>query len=252
MHPSTSVRPRLERRLHLHGFWVDALLAFDANRAATVMNGIPPVKVLPVPMSDTAARKVAVTLPIEAAAPVPVDDVAPAVPLVNPLADLMNAHVLRDGEIVLMVLKPSLWFVLLNGLRFIAVVLIGMTLAKVFNRPLPGTTRAYLELGVLLIVARLSWAAMQWVGRLYVLTDRRVLTISGVYRMDVFDCPLRKVARTRVYQVFRDRLVRVGTIEILPQDETTPAGLWQTVARPIEVRERLVAAIDRAKTCGLG
>src|SRR6478735_5083485 len=43
---------------------------------------------------------------------------------VTPLGALLARHIVRDGEVVLLVLKPSLWFILLSSLRFIAVVLI--------------------------------------------------------------------------------------------------------------------------------
>src|SRR5687767_2136535 len=41
---------------------------------------------------------------------------------VTPLGALLARHVIRDGEVVLLALKPSRWFILLSSLRFIAVV----------------------------------------------------------------------------------------------------------------------------------
>ena len=43
---------------------------------------------------------------------------------VTPLGALLARHILRDGEIVLLALKPSLWFIPLSSLRFIAAVAI--------------------------------------------------------------------------------------------------------------------------------
>jgi len=42
------------------------------------------------------------------------------------LATLLTRHVLRDGEIILLILKPSLWTILFNSLPAVAAALIVM------------------------------------------------------------------------------------------------------------------------------
>lgn len=166
------------------------------------------------------------------------------------LATLLASHILRDGELVLLILKPSVWFILLSSLRFVALALIIIIGAKIFNQHLAGPYRGYAELGTTLIVGRLMWGTLVWMGRLYILTDLRILSINGVFNVEVFDCPLRKVARTRLMRGVEDRLVGVGSIEIIPQDESYPFGLWQTVARPKLVHQQIVATINRARQGG--
>jgi hypothetical protein len=61
---------------------------------------------------------------------------AAAPPFSPSLATLLATHILRDGELVLLILKPSFWFVLLSSLRFIAIVLILAMAAKVFDAQL--------------------------------------------------------------------------------------------------------------------
>ena len=167
------------------------------------------------------------------------------------LATLLSAHILRDGELVILVLRPSLWFILLSSLWFIAVALLFMIAGKVFDARLPGPSRAYVELGVMAIACRIIWATLQWTGRLYILTDMRILSLSGVFNINVFDCPLRKVARTRLLRTVPEQALTVGTIEIVPQDDTAPFGLWQNVSRPRQVHEQIIATLRRAKQ-GLG
>ena len=53
-------------------------------------------------------------------------------------------------------------------------------------------------------------------------------------------------------RTLKDTLVNIGQIEIIPQDEQLPIGVWQSVARPHLVREQIVAAIRRAKHTGRG
>jgi hypothetical protein len=170
------------------------------------------------------------------------------------IATLLTSHLLQDGEIVLLILKPSLWFILLSALRFIAIVLIVMIAAALLNRSqvLPGRNLAYQELGVFVLAGRVMWAVLQWMGRLYILTDLRIIRLSGVFSLEIFDCPLRKVARTRLVRSMRERLTATGTIEIIPADDSLPIDSWSTIARPVQVHEQVVAAINRAKQGGCG
>lgn len=164
-----------------------------------------------------------------------------------PLAALLTRHILQDGEIILLILKPSLWFIFLSMMRFAAAVLIVMLAKPVFDDQLPGPHRVYYEIGAFMLIARLMWAVLQWMSRLYILTDLRIVRLSGVFTLNIFDCPLRKLARTRILYTVRERLFRVGSIEIIPSDEQYPICIWQTVARPVETNDQIVAAINRAK-----
>jgi len=174
----------------------------------------------------------------------------------NPsLAKLLASHVLRDGEIIILALRPSLWFIILSSLRFLIGSLIAIVAIKYFaihSMWTHGTVRSLMELVVSAISARLMWATLQWMSRLYILTDYRILSLSGVFNVSIFDCPLRKVARTRLVRSGEERFTGIGTIEIIPQDDSLPFGLWQMIARPNAVHEQMVATINRAKQGGMG
>ena len=166
------------------------------------------------------------------------------------LAAVLASHILRDGEIVLMVLKPSLWFILLSSAWFVGAVLVASLAVAVLEHR--GHDHRLFEIAGCLIAGRLMWATLQWMGRLFVLTDQRVLCVAGVFSVDVFDCPLRKVVRTRLVSTMREKLLWVGSIEIIPHEEAMPSAIWQTIARPRQVHERLLAAISRARQSGSG
>src|SRR5207249_1027206 len=88
-------------------------------------------------------------------------------PSATSLAALLSRHVLRDGELVILLLKPSLWFIPLSSLRFAAAVALLVIATRVFDEQLPPLNRlAVLEAGVFLIAGRLMWALLQWTGRL--------------------------------------------------------------------------------------
>jgi hypothetical protein len=196
-------------------------------------------------MSDDPRRS-----PLKRAAPVvhpAYNGGSAAVSPTAPLAALLTRHIIQDGEVILLILKPSLWYVILSMLRFAAVIFIVMIAGKVFDEHLPGQPRMYVEVGTVLLAGRLMWAVLQWMSRLYILTDMRIIRLSGVFTLNVFDCPLRKIARTRILYTVREQVLGLGSIEIIPSDENYPIGLWQTISRPVAINDQIVAAINRAK-----
>jgi hypothetical protein len=170
---------------------------------------------------------------------------------VTPLGALLARHIIRDGEVVLLVLKPSFWFILLSSLRFIAAVLL-VALSVIAWEGRYNREWFSIEATIFLVAGRIMWAVLQWMGRLYVLTDMRVIRLSGVFKLEIFDCALRKVARTQITTSLKERLCGTGSIEITPADETCPPGVWQTIRRPREVHELIVATINKAKHTGYG
>lgn len=192
-----------------------------------------------------------VPLPAEAAGAA---DGAAATGALSPLAALIAGHLIRDDEIIVLLLKPSLWYVLLSSMMTLGVsgVLVMAGLLFGSGGGLPVSSVSLVNLGVLVAVARLMLAMLQWMGRFYILTDQRVMTVSGVVHTAVFQCPLRRVARVRLLRTSRDRLLNVGQVEIIPQDEELPISVWQTVSSPAQIRDRVAAAVARAKSGGRG
>lgn len=193
------------------------------------------------------AKRVEQTIPQAAWSTGSAGAAAQAPAMSTPLAVLFSRHILRDGEVILLILKPSIFFIVLSMLRFAAFIFIVMIASVLFDDRLPGEPRTIIEVGAVLLAARLMWASMQWMGRLYILTDMRIVTLSGVLTLSIFDCPLRKVARTRLLYTMRERICRLGSLEIIPSDETYPIGIWQMIARPIAINDQIVAAINRAR-----
>ena len=173
-----------------------------------------------------------------------------AAPFRSSLAALLTGHILRDGEVVMLILKPSMWFIVFSSLRFLAAGLIAVIAARLWVH----NSHAFSSIvytATFLVAGRVMWAVLQWMGRLYVLTDLRVVRLSGVFNVEIVDCALRKVGQTRITRTFREKLWRLGSIEIVPVDDSCPPSVWQTVNRPEEVRATIQSTIDRAKQGGM-
>jgi hypothetical protein len=171
----------------------------------------------------------------------------------SPLGALLVGHVLHEGEVVLLLLKPSLWFVPLASLRFIGVVLIALAVCDLAGLHPSARHGLVGEAAGLAVAGRLVWAMFHWFGRVYVLTDLRIIRMSGVLAVELFDCPLRKIRRTRRRDTVPERLLRLGTINVYPQDPECCGHVpraWQTIAKPGLVHEQIVAAVNRAQQGG--
>jgi hypothetical protein len=163
------------------------------------------------------------------------------------LATLITRHILRDGEIILLLLKPSSWSIVFASLPAVAIALIVTISTRLWA---PHHAHLGIEAGLMLVAIRAGWAVMNWAGKLYLLTDLRIVRIWGVFNPQIHDIPLRKVARTRKVSSFHERVCRVGSIEIIPESEQWPWSVWQTIAKPDQVHETVRRAVARAKQGG--
>lgn len=163
------------------------------------------------------------------------------------LAALLAGHVIQDGEIVQMILKPSRWFIVLNSLFFSGLVIVFFALLHVTDWHL-SEPRSTLQLIILLIAARMMWSALQWMGRYYILTNHRLIRLSGVFDVQIMSIPLRKVSSVRLYRTVSERLLNKGSLEIIAQGY--PVLLWQTFSRPKHVYECVRAAVIRSQSNG--
>lgn len=163
-------------------------------------------------------------------------------------AALLPAELLQPGELIILLIKPSAWFILLGCLRFLAIVGI-ITLALLWLS-LPEGWR-YLDRGDILLLgtgicmARLFWQFLVWLSHVYVLTDRRVIRVSGVLRVSVFETALKKIQHTSTYFSIRERLFGLGSIGFATAGMDAVEAWWLMVASPLEVHQTILRTLDR-------
>jgi hypothetical protein len=164
-------------------------------------------------------------------------------------AGVVGLQLLQEGEIVQLLLKPSRWFILLQSIRFAAVTASLVLAAVFFDRHLPGDKVTFIQTGLFLYAGRLMVCVLQWMGRLYVLTNLRVARISGVLTPELAECPLRRIGEVRVTHSPGERLFRLGTIHIACSEPARTCD-WQSVADPLTIRDIVSEAARRAQAGG--
>jgi uncharacterized membrane protein YdbT with pleckstrin-like domain len=158
---------------------------------------------------------------------------------------VVPAHLLDGGEVVIFAIKPSAWYVVLTSLRWIV---LGVFLAALASTQfVPSASKWYLwQLGFWVIGVRMAWATLEWVARLYVLTNRRVMRIRGVFNVEMFECALDRIQNTYLTLSVGERATRTGTVSFQTAGGPGAEASWRMVARPLEVHEKLREAVIRA------
>lgn len=181
-------------------------------------------------------------------------EAAPDAGAVSP--DLVRAMVpekiLQDDEIVLLLTKPSLFFIFYESSFFIAVTLVLGALVAQSYWLLTSTSLSQSVVGltvVLLCIGRLIWALLVWTSHIYMLTNRRILTIKGVINVHMFQAQLRKIQKTELYRPLGQRIFGTGTIAFSTAAAAASVdSTWFMIARPLETHEQVVAAIHKAQS----
>jgi hypothetical protein len=168
-----------------------------------------------------------------------------------PLATLVTGQVVQDGEIIHFIIKPSRWYMVLSSLLFIATVTLIVGGMQLLHWPMLLSTAGSLQLLIFLAGARLMWAALQWMGRYYILTDLRVIRLSGVFEVEILSCPLRKVKNVRRFASIAERIFGKGSLEVTA-DSDCKLMYWSTISRPDKIYEQVAVAVQRAQQNGCG
>jgi uncharacterized membrane protein YdbT with pleckstrin-like domain len=167
--------------------------------------------------------------------------------VVPPSAALLPAELIQPGEIIILLLKPSPWFILLEPLRSLATLAVVFAVASWLSRwdLLTLGKRELVGAFVALAGVRLFWQFLEWLGCVYVLTDRRVIRVRGVLRIHVFEAPLKNIQHLTVYFSVRERFLGLGTLGFATAGTGVVEAYWRMLAKPREVYRTVVEAMER-------
>ena len=167
----------------------------------------------------------------------------------NPPAVLGAADVpLQDGELIILSIKPSRWYVLLVSWPVVlaaALVAGGLALSERFGMYTADSGLAnWLCAGVAVI--RLVWATIQWATLRYVLTSRRLLRIGAGGPAGVTELPLACVQSAEVARSASQKVLAVGSLAFRGESGRALPMLWAYVAQPNSVADLVNEAIAKA------
>jgi hypothetical protein len=167
-------------------------------------------------------------------------------------ATILPAGLLHDDEIILLLTRPSPLFIVLSCLPGLA--LIGLlTLLMAYLAPHVARWQPFVSWtdvhafagGLLVVLLRLSWQSLEWLGRVYVLTDRRIIRRIGVLRVAVFETSLRNIQHTSVFERVRERVFGLGTIGFATAGSDVYEAFWEMIRKPFVVHKIVGEAIQR-------
>ena len=149
---------------------------------------------------------------------------------------------LGDNERILLVTRQHA-FVLISAILleiFVAlVVLVGISLAVV-TFPLAG----FGYLLVLVPLVSMLRDILVWKNHQYLVTNHRVIQITGVINKSVVDSSLEKVNDVKMTQSFLGRLFDYGNIEILTASELG-VNLFKRIGEPVKFKTAMLNAKEQ-------
>jgi hypothetical protein len=135
------------------------------------------------------------------------------------------------------------WFVLF-GKIFLEILLIVLLVAGSLIVSAMNPAAIYGLVLVLVPLIGMLNDIMVWRNKAYIVTNRRVIQISGVFNKDVVDSSLEKVNDVKMSQSFLGRMFGYGDIEILTASELG-VNLFHEIADPIDFKTAMLNAKER-------
>jgi len=142
---------------------------------------------------------------------------------------------LGNRELIILVARQH-WFILISAIVLeiiIILVIISLTvLAGVFWTEFALLIGAIGAILLLLPLATMIRDILDWMNRQYIVTNRRVIQISGVLNKNITDSSLGKVTDVKMSKSFFGRIFNYGDIEILTASEFG-ANLFRRIEEPV-------------------
>jgi len=151
---------------------------------------------------------------------------------------------LGEHEKILLVDRQH-WFILVRSI-FVEIVLfiIIIALGILISALQPDFRWIIIPFAVILCMVPLLGAlrdVLIWSNRQFIITNRRVIQIAGVFNKDVTDSSLDKVNDVKLDQSVMGRIFNFGDVEILTASELG-ANLFRYIGQPVRFKTTMVNA----------
>ena len=169
----------------------------------------------------------------------------------TPASDWLD-RMLQDDESIVMRLRPSRWFILLESVPLlILLVVLGLILnAAVWMMESMGLA-AIMESGAIWLasgyvaVLTVAWQYLQWRFRRYILTSHRVITAAGVVRRSIYETSLEHVRQTLISVSVMERCTGIGSLLMATAGTAVYDTAWFMIADPVGAQQAVQKQIRR-------
>jgi len=154
-------------------------------------------------------------------------------------------HLLGENERILLTSRQH-WFILARSIFFEIAVILVIFVAVTFALTLMASDYYVLIaivgfLVMLLFIASLIRDVLIWSNHQYIVTNWRVIQISGVINKKVIDSSLEKVNDVKMTQSVFGRIFDYGDVEILTASELG-VNLFKRIEEPIRFKTAMINA----------
>ena len=165
------------------------------------------------------------------------------------MANSYLSKLMSENEKILMVTHRH-WTILALEILSETILAIALVLLITLMLILLPVLGPLVALGYLLLIfpiASLTRDVAIWSNRMFVITTRRVMQLSGVLNKDVTDSSLEKVNDVKLDQSFWGRLLNYGDVEILTGSELG-VNKFTTIADPVRFKTAMLNAKNKLDT----
>jgi uncharacterized membrane protein YdbT with pleckstrin-like domain len=158
-------------------------------------------------------------------------------------------NMLGENERIILVTRQHGFVLFSSIIAEIVVALI--VLVAIFALMFANPVAAFGFLLILIPLAIMTRDILAWTNRQYIVTNRRVIQISGIFNKDVFDSSLEKVNDVKMTQSFFGRLFDYGDVEIMTASETGD-NLFKRIGDPVKFKTAMLNAKEKLGYEGTG
>ncbi len=155
-------------------------------------------------------------------------------------------NLIAQHEKIILVSRQH-WFILFSSIAFEIFLILAITVIAavtgVFLSPILHISSVVITIigAVIALVPLVSmlFDIFKWRNHQYIITNRRVIQISGIFNKNVIDSSLEKVNDVHMVQSFFGRIFDYGDIEILTASELG-VNLFKRIAKPVSFKSAML------------
>lgn len=153
------------------------------------------------------------------------------------------SSLLAENEEILLSTR-RFWFVLLKDILLDLILVIIIITASTLLMPLTSGFSAFGYVLILIPLFDFARKTLHWMNMQYVITNHRVIQISGIVNKNVSDSSLEKVNDVKLTQSFWGRIFGYGDVEILTASELG-SNLFKLLGNPVGFKRVMMDAKNR-------